>query len=107
MLKYSMRKVACVHITRVDEHQVDPEEAMEIYMTPVADGNLLRILGGWARLECKQINNPIIYSCFCCLIAALNFIHSKDVLPKDIKPENILVKDQIIYLADFGLSRGF
>lgn len=102
-----MRKVACVHVVKVDEYQEDEQDAMEIYMTPVADGNLLQILEAWTRAKCPQINTRIIYSWFGCLLAALAFVHSKGVLHKDIKPQNILVKDQIVYLSDFGLSRDF
>jgi serine/threonine protein kinase len=41
------------------------------------------------------------------MLAALAYVHGKDVVHKDIKPQNILVKDNKIYLADFGLSRDF
>lgn len=33
------------------------------------------------------------------------FMHSKGVRHRDIKPQNILIKDGIVKIADFGLSR--
>lgn len=103
----NMRKVACVHVVNVDFHQEDSERAMEIYMTPVADGNLMEILDGWVDGCYPNLSPRTIYSWFGCLLTALAYVHSKDVLHKDIKPSNILVKDNLIYLADFGLSKDF
>jgi serine/threonine protein kinase len=82
-------------------------QAMEIYMTPVADGDLKKILEGWVKGQYPKLNAETIYSWLGCLFQALEFVHSKDVVHKDIKPSNILIKDKKIYLADFGLSRSF
>lgn len=40
------------------------------------------------------------------LIAAVEHMHSKGVFHRDIKPENILLKDDVVKLADFGSCRG-
>jgi serine/threonine protein kinase len=104
---YSMQRVACRHVINVDFYQEDAGRAMEIYMTPVADGNLMDLLETCVDDSYPALQIQIIYSWFGCLLKALNFVHSKKVVHKDIKPPNILVKDNIIYLADFGLSRDF
>jgi len=104
---YSMRRVACRHVINVDFYQEDAERAMEIYMTPVADGNLMDVLETCVDDSYPVSRIQMIYSWFGCLLKALNFVHSKRVVHKDIKPPNILVKDNIVYLADFGLSRDF
>ena len=42
------------------------------------------------------------------ILIAVNFCHSKRILHRDLKPQNLLIdKNGIIKLADFGLARSF
>ena len=38
------------------------------------------------------------------LLRGLGFLHSRNILHRDIKPHNILLKNGVLQLADFGLS---
>jgi serine/threonine protein kinase len=102
-----MQKLESVHVVTVDFHLEDPGRLMEIFMTPVADGNLNKILRDYIGFGYPEETIRQIYSWFGCLLNALAYVHSRSVLHKDIKPHNVLVKDGKIYLADFGLSRDF
>ena len=41
---------------------------------------------------------------FGCLIIALGFLHDNKIRHDDVKPSNILLKGNEIYLTDFGMS---
>lgn len=90
------------HVVTVHYCLEDPaHNAMEIYMTPVAEGNLEKILAG------HHLQAEDIFPWFACLLEALDHCHKKRIRHKDIKPQNILVKGGVVYLTDFGLSRDF
>lgn len=41
-----------------------------------------------------------------CIVIALEYIHSMNVLHRDVKPENIVLDQQgYLYLTDFGVAR--
>lgn len=75
-----------------------------LIMTPVADMNLATYLRRTSQPESKKI---CLRRFFGCLANALNYLHSQHVQHKDIKPANILVKQQEVYLTDFGTSRSW
>ena len=75
-----------------------------LIMTPVADMNLATYLKRELQSESRKI---CLRRFFGCLSTALSYLHSKRVQHKDIKPENILVKQQTVYLTDFGTSRSW
>lgn len=52
------------------------------------------------------IGEPRIWKIFTQLCESLNYIHSKNILHGDLKPQNVLLsgKDYDVKLADFGIS---
>ncbi|KAJ3431699.1 cyclin-dependent kinase 10 [Anaeramoeba flamelloides] len=41
------------------------------------------------------------------LVSGLEFIHTRWVLHRDLKPDNLLIKNNVLKIADFGLARYF
>ena len=75
-----------------------------LIMVPVADMNLAAYLKRSMNEESRKI---CLRRFFGCLANALLYLHDKHVQHKDIKPENILVKNQQVYLTDFGTSKSW
>lgn len=63
-------------------------------------GDVLKNIGSFAMSE--DHIKVIVYNC----LAALNFIHSANIMHRDLKPGNILINDECkVTICDFGLSR--
>ena len=63
------------------------------------DCNLLVFL---QRIRTQEL--PTLRSFFGCLTNAIAYLHSRKIQHMDIKPENILIKNGNIYVADFGAA---
>jgi serine/threonine protein kinase len=55
----------------------------------------------------KGIHPMLIKSYLWQILDGVAYCHSRLVLHRDLKPQNLLIERGIIKLADFGLSRGF
>ena len=69
-------------------------------MEPIADYNLETYL----RLHRSVIRDrlPSLRIYFGCLINAVSYLHRQKVRHRDLKPQNILIKNHIVYITDFG-----
>ena len=63
------------------------------------DCNLLAFL---QRIRPEEL--PTLRSFFGCLTNAIAYLHSRKIQHMDIKPENILIKNGDVYVADFGAA---
>ena len=70
-------------------------------MSPVADCNLAEF---YLRVPEDPRRKTQLRGFFGCLVTGLNYIHTVKIRHRDMKPENILVKGNSVYISDFGIS---
>lgn len=52
-----------------------------------------------------QFTNKEISSIGGQMVKRIQFVHSRNIIHRDIKPDNFLLKEDMLYIIDFGLSR--
>ena len=77
-----------------------------LLFSPVADCNLYEYLQESTAASSEDFV-VFLNKCFGCLASALEYMHSKQIRHKDIKPSNILVHGQVVLFTDFGLAQEF
>src|SRR5215469_17808340 len=70
-------------------------------MSPVADCNLFEYYDLASNSADKL---SLLRSFFGCLTHALQYLHDVKIRHRDIKPQNILVKADRVFLTDFGIA---
>lgn len=87
-----------VHIIELMGSFTEPKYVGILF--PVADCTLADILDR----QDAQSQKWSLRAYFGCLASALGFLHDNNIRHKDIKPQNILVKDDTPFFTDFGVS---
>ena len=99
-----MRRLNHIHVASV-QFWLKSQTICSIFMWPSADYNLGVYLEDCCKDGCPDDNLKAIVPWFGCLLSALDFAHRLKIVHRDIKPSNILVKNQRVYLADFGEAK--
>ncbi len=93
-----LKQIDHVHVVRlVTSYEFSDNYA--IILDPLADGNLEDYLSASAPESTEKIPRW-----FRCLLSGVSFAHDQGVRHRDIKPQNILVKNMDVLLTDFGIS---
>lgn len=96
-----MKQLSHHHVVQFVGSYTDPKHLV-LLMSPVCDMDLSQFLA-----DQHDDQHDLLRTYFGCLSAALRFLHESKIRQRDIKPHNILIKDQEIYFTDFGLSRDY
>ena len=70
-------------------------------MSPIADCNLAEY---FAQIPDDPGKLGILRKFYGCLVSSLQYLHKSQIRHRDIKPDNILVKNDRVYLTDFGIA---
>ncbi|GMM30984.1 mitogen-activated protein kinase [Martiniozyma asiatica (nom. inval.)] len=90
-----------ISLIDIDLSYKKPYEGLYCFQE-LMDHDLARVIVGSA-----QFSNLMIQSFIYQILCGIKYIHSADVIHRDIKPNNILVTAQgILKICDFGLARG-
>lgn len=58
------------------------------------------------KLKNEKIDEKIIWKFSQQIFEALNFMHKKNIIHRDIKPQNLFItKNMVIKIGDFGVSK--
>ena len=73
------------------------------YVTAYVDGESLRMRLQAAPRHQLSLGDTMSWGCE--IADALDFAHGRNILHRDVKPENILLHDRHALVADFGIAR--
>lgn len=97
----SLKRLSHDHLVRVIGSYTD-QKCVAFLMIPVADCNLMVYLS--QPREFIDSHLPSIRSYFGCLANAVAYLHRQRIRHRDLKPQNILVKEHVVFITDFGAA---
>ncbi|RSL94902.1 hypothetical protein CEP52_012357 [Fusarium oligoseptatum] len=96
----NLRKLSHRHLVKYVGSYTDPR-VFAILLLPVADMDLKTFL---SRAPFPQGELSSVREYFGCITAGIAYLHRSLIRHKDITPRNVLIKDNKIFVTDFGLS---
>lgn len=97
--KQSLKKLNHPNIVKLKEVIRENEELFFVF--EYMDGNLYELMKNRDRPFQETSIRNIMYQ----IMQGLAFMHKNGFFHRDVKPENMLVRGDLIKVADFGLAR--
>ena len=85
------------HIVQLHEHDTDGHSVY--FILELCDDNLDQFV------KDRDIGFSMCLNCMIEICNGVEYLHSKRIAHRDLKPANVLVKDNVLKVADFGLSK--
>lgn len=95
----SLKRLSHHHLVSVIGSYTD-QKSVAYLMEPVGECNLMTYLQQPRHWIEERL--PSLRKYFGCLANAVAYLHRQRVRHRDLKPQNILVKNYVVYIADFG-----
>ncbi len=100
----TLKKLKHVHLVQYVCSYTD-FDTFALILSPVADHDLKAMLSNAKRKPLSPVDARSLRKYFGCLAEAVRFLHCNRIRHKDIKPANVLIRDEQVFLCDFGISR--
>ncbi|KAI9730878.1 MAG: Ankyrin-2 [Cirrosporium novae-zelandiae] len=96
----NLKRLSHHHLVKYIGSYTDPQY-FGILLLPVAQCDLKVYLDkpSFSRMELQCIRRF-----FGCITSGIEYLHRQACRHKDIKPGNILIRDRVVYITDFGLA---
>ncbi|XP_067942580.1 MAPK/MAK/MRK overlapping kinase-like [Watersipora subatra] len=89
------------NVLRLEEVIFDKKSGTLVLVCELLEMNIYEMIRGKRHyLPEKKVKNYMYQ-----LLKSIDFMHRKGIFHRDVKPENILVKEDLLKLADFGSCR--
>lgn len=98
-----LSKLSCPYI--LSFHDSFIEDSMFCIVTEFCEGGDLSMFIKHKRHSQQQINITTVLDWFLQLVIALNYIHQRKIIHRDLKTRNVFLQRNRIKLGDFGISR--
>ena len=95
----NLKRLSHQHLVSLIGSYTD-QRCVAYLMEPIADCNFMLLLCQPRSFIVERL--PSLRNYFGCLASAVAYLHRQRVRHRDLKPQNILIKNHEIYITDFG-----